>query len=57
MIQLGDLGHGKHGSGGTKCFEFAKEFIGGFGSPAALVLGNHGARLLAHYHKQTVITP
>ncbi|KAG1676127.1 hypothetical protein FOA52_004967 [Chlamydomonas sp. UWO 241] len=44
VVQLGDLGHGKHGSGGVKCFELARDFIKGFGAPAALVLGNHADR-------------
>ena len=42
LVQLGDLGHGKHGSGGLKCFEYAKDFLDGFGARTALVLGNHG---------------
>ncbi|GAX76356.1 hypothetical protein CEUSTIGMA_g3802.t1 [Chlamydomonas eustigma] len=41
VVQLGDLGHSKHGSGGKACFEFAKSFLEGFGIPYVLVLGNH----------------
>ncbi|GLC68750.1 hypothetical protein PLESTF_000732800 [Pleodorina starrii] len=41
VVQLGDLGHGKHQSGSRKCFEFARQFLDGFGVPYALVTGNH----------------
>ena len=40
-MQVGDLGHSKHGSGGKGCFTYAKSFIDSFGVPSALVLGNH----------------
>eukprot|EP00198_Chlamydomonas_reinhardtii_P010879 XP_001700216.1 predicted protein [Chlamydomonas reinhardtii] len=41
VVQLGDLGHGKHGSGSRKCFEFAKRYMDGFGLPYGMILGNH----------------
>ncbi|GLC33772.1 hypothetical protein PLESTB_000113900 [Pleodorina starrii] len=41
VVQLGDLGHGKHQSGSRKCFEFARQYLDGFGVPYALVTGNH----------------
>ena len=41
IVQLGDLGHPQHGSGGSTCFAFAKAYLDGFGVPAALVIGNH----------------
>ncbi|KXZ48613.1 hypothetical protein GPECTOR_26g516 [Gonium pectorale] len=41
VAQLGDLGHGKHGSGSRRCFEFARQYLEGFGAPYALVTGNH----------------
>lgn len=39
VVQLGDLGHGKHQSGSRKCFDFARAFLDGFGLPRALVTG------------------
>ncbi|EFJ48704.1 hypothetical protein VOLCADRAFT_104564 [Volvox carteri f. nagariensis] len=41
VVQLGDLGHGKHQSGSRKCFEFARQYLEGFNVPYALILGNH----------------
>ncbi|KAG2492808.1 hypothetical protein HYH03_008968 [Edaphochlamys debaryana] len=41
VTQLGDLGHGKHSSGSRRCFQFAKDFVDGFGLPYALIVGNH----------------
>jgi hypothetical protein len=41
VVQLGDLGHGKHASGSASCFEFAKRYLEGFGVPFSLILGNH----------------
>lgn len=32
VVQLGDLGHGKHGSGGRACFEFARCTLAGAGT-------------------------
>ncbi|PNH12614.1 hypothetical protein TSOC_000411, partial [Tetrabaena socialis] len=41
VVQLGDLGHSKHAPGSRKCFEYAREYISGFGVPYALITGNH----------------
>ncbi|GFR41890.1 hypothetical protein Agub_g2676, partial [Astrephomene gubernaculifera] len=41
LVQLGDLGHGKHASGSRSCFEFARQYLDGFGVPYSLITGNH----------------
>ncbi|PNW84648.1 hypothetical protein CHLRE_03g152900v5 [Chlamydomonas reinhardtii] len=41
VVQLGDLGHGKHASGSRKCFQFAKQYMDGFKLPYGMILGNH----------------
>ncbi|GIL77319.1 hypothetical protein Vretifemale_6793 [Volvox reticuliferus] len=41
VVQLGDLGHGKHQSGSRRCFEFARQYLESFGIPYALITGNH----------------
>jgi len=41
VVQLGDLGHGKHKSGSTSCFQYAKQYMDGFRAPFGMILGNH----------------
>ena len=44
IVQLGDLGHGKHQSGSRTCFEYARQYLDSFADgsiPTSLILGNH----------------